>query len=67
MMQALFNGFSFDPFALFDDGFSPTEVSVGRRDVFQALVIALVIIMFDEHLDLPSDLRTGVSFRRTRF
>ncbi len=53
MMQApLLDGFAFDPFSLLDDGFCPAEVGVGRCDVFQALVIALVVVMFDERLDL---------------
>jgi hypothetical protein len=43
---------SFDPFALFDDGRGPTEVGVGRRDVAETLVIAAMIVMFDEGLDL---------------
>ena len=40
----MFDGLSFDPFALFDDGFCPTEVGVGGRDVVQALVIALMVV-----------------------
>jgi hypothetical protein len=31
-----FDGLSLDPFALFDDGFSPSEVSIGGRHVVQA-------------------------------
>jgi hypothetical protein len=37
---------------LFDDGRGPTEVGVGRRDVAETLVIAAMIVMFDEGLDL---------------
>ena len=48
----MFDSLSFDPFSLFDDGFGPTEVGVCRRHVAQALVIALVVIVFDERLDL---------------
>jgi len=48
----LFDGFSFDPFSLFDDRFCPAEVGIGGCDVFQALVIPLVIIVFDERFDL---------------
>ena len=42
---------SFDPFSSFD-GFSPSEVGVGGRDVVQALMVALVIIVLDERFDL---------------
>jgi len=53
VLQApIFDGFSFDPFSLFDDGFGPTKVGVSGCDVFQALVITLVIIVLDERLDL---------------
>ena len=30
----MFDGFAFDPFSLFDDGFCSAEVGIGRRDVF---------------------------------
>ena len=46
------DGLAFDPFALFDDGFGPAEVSVGEHQVLQTLVIALMIIMLDEAVDL---------------
>ena len=53
MLQApIFDGFAFDPFSLFDDGLCPAEVGVGGRDVFQAIVVALMVVMFDEGLDL---------------
>ena len=53
MLQApLFDGFAFDPFSLLDDGLSPTTVGISRCDVLQALVIALVVVVFDERLDL---------------
>ena len=43
VLQApMFDGLSFDPFALFDDGWRPAEVGVGRRHVAQRFVIALV-------------------------
>jgi len=53
VLQApMFDGLSLDPFALFDDGWAPTEVGVGGRHVAQALVVTLVIIVRDEGLDL---------------
>ena len=48
----MFDSLSFDPFALLDDGRSPAEVGICGRDVVQALVIALVVVMLDERLDL---------------
>jgi hypothetical protein len=34
VLQApIFDSLSFDPFTLFDDGFRPAEVGIGRRDV----------------------------------
>jgi hypothetical protein len=52
MQAPLFDGFAFDPFSLFDDGFCSAEVGICGCDVFQALVIALVIVVFDERFDL---------------
>ena len=53
VLQALaLDVLAFDPFALFDDGFSPVEVSVGERQALQTLVIALMNIMLDEVADL---------------
>ena len=53
VMQApMFDGFSFDPFALFDDGLSPAEVGISGRDVVEALVVALMVVVLDERLDL---------------
>ena len=55
VLQApMVDGLSLDPFTLFDDGWSPAEVGVGRRHVAQALVVALVIVMLDERLCPPS-------------
>jgi len=48
----MFDGLSLDPFSLFDDGFGPAEAGIGGRHIVQALVIALVIVMLDERLDL---------------
>jgi hypothetical protein len=40
MQAPLLNGFTFDPFSLFDDGFRPSELGVCGCDVCQALVSA---------------------------
>ena len=53
MLQAsMLDGLSLDPFTLFDDGWRPPEVGVGGRHVGQALVVALVIVVLDERIDL---------------
>jgi hypothetical protein len=48
----MFDGLSFDPFALFEDGWCPAEVGVGGRHVGQRFVIRLVVVVLDEGLDL---------------
>ena len=60
MLQApMFECLSLDPFSSFDDGGSPAEVGIGGRDVVEALVVALVVVMLDEGLDLPFDPSIG--------
>ena len=53
MLQApVFDGLSFDPFSCLQDGLTASEVDVGRREISQALVVAVVIVVLDEGLDL---------------
>ena len=47
-----FDCLSFDPFSLQQNGLGSPEVDVCGREVVQALVIALVVVVIDEHLDL---------------
>jgi len=58
LQASLGDGVSFDPFPLFDDGLSPPKVNVRGRQVLNALVVALVIVVIDEGIDL--------GFERTR-
>ncbi len=51
----MFDGLSFDPFSLQQDGLAAPEVDVGGREVAQALVVTAVIVMLDEGLDLSLD------------
>ena len=44
--------FLFDPFSFQQDGLASSEVDIGGREVAEALVIALVIIVRDEGIDL---------------
>ena len=52
MQAPRFECLSFDPFALFENGFVTTEVDVGRCDVVDALMVALMIVVIDEGFDL---------------
>ena len=53
MQQAsVFDGLSFDPFAFDEDCLTAPEVDIGGGEIAQALVIALVIVVRDEGLDL---------------
>jgi len=53
MLQSAFsNGLAFDPFSLQQDGLPASEVDVGRREVAQALMIAIMIVVLDEASDV---------------
>ena len=49
-----FDGLSFDPFSLFQNGLTAPEVDVGWCQGLQALVIAPMIVVIDEGIDLLS-------------
>ena len=48
MQASRFEGLSFDPFPLLQDGFIAPEVDVRLRDVVRALVVAVMIVMIDK-------------------
>ena len=53
VMQASgFDSLSFDPFSLFQDDLTPSEVDIGRGQIIDALVIAVVVVVIDEGFDL---------------
>ncbi len=57
MKQApVFDGRSFDPVSLFQNGFTAPEVDIGRGEVLQALVIASVVVVLDERVDLLAEI-----------
>ena len=59
MLQApVFDGLSFDPFSLQQDGLAAPKIDVGGGEVVQALVVAPVMVVLDEGLD--------VGLKRTR-
>lgn len=47
MQAPMFDCLLFDPFALFDGGFSSARVSIGGCDVVEALVITLRVVMLE--------------------
>ena len=45
MLQAsMLDGLSFDPFSFQEDGFATSEVDVGGCEIFEALVVAPVVV-----------------------
>ena len=53
----MLDGDAFDAGALGGDGFGPAEVGVGWRHIAQAFVVAVMIIVRNERLDLALGLR----------
>ena len=49
---SLLDGLALDAFAFEQDGLAAPEIDIGGREVAQALVVAPVIIVADEGLDL---------------
>ena len=52
LQAAICDSLSFDPFAFEEDGLAAPEVDVGRGEIVDALVIALVVVVRDEGLNL---------------
>ena len=52
MQASRFERLSFDPFSLLQNGFVAAEVDVCGRDVVQALVVTLMVVMIHEGFDL---------------
>jgi hypothetical protein len=50
------DGLAFDPFAFEEDGLGPSEVSVSRSEVAEALVIAGMVVARDEGGDLAFEI-----------
>jgi hypothetical protein len=54
---------SFDPFPFDQNGLAPPEVDIGWRQIANALMIAQVIVVGDEGLDLGFEIaRQALSF-----
>ena len=56
LQSSSFNGLSFDPFALEQDGLAASKVDIGRRQVLKALMVASVIVVIDETIDVRSEI-----------
>ena len=56
MQAPRFECLLFDPFPLLQNGFVASKVDVGGYDVAQALVVALVVIIIDECLNLSFEM-----------
>lgn len=52
LQAAVCNGFTFDARTLSQDGFGSAEVNIRRREVVDALMIAVMVVVFDEAADL---------------
>ncbi len=57
MLQAsVCDGCSLDAFSLGEDCLGPAEVDVGRGQIVDALMIADVVVVFDEGVNLPFEI-----------
>ena len=57
MLQAtVSDGVAFDPLTFGADGLSSAEVDIGRREVVDALMVAMVVVVFDEGTDLSFEI-----------
>ena len=52
LQSSLSDGVAFDPFALKQDGLAASEVDIGWCQVLQALMVAPVIVVLDEEIDV---------------
>jgi hypothetical protein len=52
LQSSVFDGLSFGPFALKQDGLAAPEVDVGWGEIVDALVITPVVVIGDERIDL---------------
>jgi len=50
--ESRFDCLSFDPFLLFQNGLSTPEVNVSGRKVLKALMVAFVVVVLDNDIDL---------------
>src|SRR4029077_9582080 len=59
------DGLSLDPFSFCQDGWTASEVDVGRGEIVDALVVAAVVVVVDEGGDLGFEItRQEVVFQQ---
>ncbi len=51
-----FDSLPFDPFSLFQNDLATPEVDIGRGELLQTLVVASVVVVIDECIDLLSEI-----------
>jgi len=57
MLQAsLGDGLVFDAVSLLDDGLAASEIDVGRREIVETFVIAVVVVVGHEIGDAPFEI-----------
>jgi hypothetical protein len=57
---------AFDPFAFEEDGLTAPGVDVGRSEIVEALVIAVMVVVLDEGGDLAFEIAGQVCSTRSR-
>ncbi len=60
LQSSLSDGLAFDPFTLKQNGVAASEVDVGRCEVLQAFMIAAVIVVIDEAIDVGFEIARQV-------
>ncbi len=53
LQAAVLDGVFLDTFSPFDDGLIAAEVDVSRRQIADALMVTMVVVVIDEPTDLP--------------
>ena len=60
LQAAIVDGVAFDPFPFHEDGLAASEVDVGRSEIADAFVIAQMIVMLHEDIDLGFEIARQV-------
>ena len=61
------DGLAFDPFSFQQDGLTAPEVDVGRGEIVDALVIAPVVVVRDERIDLSFEIAWQIIVLKSAF
>ena len=63
LQASMLDRLSFDTGPFGKETGGPAETDVGRRQIVEALMIAVMVVVVDEGLDPPPDLLADSSFR----